>query len=83
MLFRSSFRKSKYIDVKYHWIRDVYEQKKVIIDYVKSEDNMADLFTKRLPHNTLSKLRGWFMEDYTYRDEPDTGFHASPEDSEE
>jgi hypothetical protein len=42
---------------------------------------MADLFTKHLPHNTLSKLRGWFMEDYDYRDEPDTGLHVSSEES--
>jgi hypothetical protein len=73
----ASFKKSKYIDVKYHWIRDVHERKEVVIDYVRSEDNMADLFTKRLPHNTLSKLRGWFMETYEYRDDPDITFNES------
>jgi hypothetical protein len=73
----ASFKKSKYIDVKYHWIRDVHEWKEVVIDYIRSEDNMADLFTKRLPHNTLSKLRGWFMETYEYRDDPDNTFNES------
>ena len=42
-------KRSKHIDVKYHKIRElVQKEKQIILQYVKSEDNHADVFTKPL-----------------------------------
>ena len=78
---KMTFKKSRYMNVKYHWIRDVHKKKEVIINYVRSKDNIADLFTKQLPHSTLCKLRGWFMEDYDKREDVEaTGAQESPDE---
>lgn len=41
-------RKSVYIDVKYHFIRDEMKQRWFNVDYCPTEENQADLFTKPL-----------------------------------
>lgn len=41
-------QRSKHIDVKYHFIRDLYNKKEIDIKYVRSEDQTADIFTKAL-----------------------------------
>ncbi|SOV03963.1 uncharacterized protein UDID_19662 [Ustilago sp. UG-2017a] len=38
--------KLKYIDTKYHFIRDNMQDRKVRIKYINTTDNLADLFTK-------------------------------------
>ena len=40
--------RSKHIDTRYHFIRECIARKKVQIKYVKSQDQAADIFTKRL-----------------------------------
>lgn len=49
-------QRSKHIDVKYHFIRDLYNKKKLEISYVKSEDQIADIFTKALPKDSFISL---------------------------
>lgn len=49
--------KSKHIDIKYHQIRDWIKEKKIKVNYVKSEFNLADGFTKYLSGPLMSKLR--------------------------
>ncbi len=44
----TSSKKSKHIDVRYHFIRDLYESGELEVHYVSSEENVADLFTKAL-----------------------------------
>ncbi|WVZ07206.1 hypothetical protein V8G54_020552 [Vigna mungo] len=41
--------KSKHIDVKYHWIRDVLNAKLLELAKVQTNDNGADMMTKALP----------------------------------
>lgn len=41
--------RSKHIDVKLHFIRDIIDSKKVHIKKIASEENPADAFTKSLP----------------------------------
>jgi hypothetical protein len=55
------FKRSKFMNVKYHYVRRAVRKTDIKLTYVPSEDNTADLFTKRLPHNTLGKLRNTFM----------------------
>lgn len=40
--------RTKHIDIRHHLIRDVLERKVVNIDYVTSEDQLADELTKPL-----------------------------------
>ncbi len=46
--------KSKHFTMDYHWIRDSVQLSKLNIQYIASEDNLADLFTKSIlkPHAT-------------------------------
>lgn len=41
-------KRSKHIDVKYHFVRDLYLKSEIDVKYVKSEDQTADIFTKAL-----------------------------------
>lgn len=53
--------RSKHIDVRYHYCREIIENKIVKINYLSTEDMPADLFTKSLPlvkHNKFLKMLG-------------------------
>ncbi|XP_071653754.1 uncharacterized protein [Temnothorax longispinosus] len=41
-------RRTKHVDIKYHYIRQVYEEEKLEIQHVASQDQLADIFTKPL-----------------------------------
>ena len=47
--------KSKHIDIRYHFIRECYQQNRIVIEYVPSKENTADVFTK-LPKRKLLQL---------------------------
>ena len=50
----SSFHsKSKHIDVRYHWIRDVLEEKKMHIEKIHTNENGSDMMTKSLSREKL------------------------------
>ena len=54
-------QRSKHIDIKFHFIRSLLEQGKIEIRYVPTNENLADIFTKSLNKNKLSRfecLRG-------------------------
>ena len=38
--------KSKHIAIKYHYIRELVDDGKLLVKYVSSDDNIADIFTK-------------------------------------
>ena len=40
--------RTKHIDTRYHFIRQCIEEKRTIVAYVKSEDQLADILTKSL-----------------------------------
>ena len=40
--------KSKHIDIRYHYIRELINKRKIILTYIKSQENIADGFTKYL-----------------------------------
>ena len=42
-------KRTKNIDVRYHFIREVYEDGHIDISYVASADQLADMLTKALP----------------------------------
>lgn len=49
-------KRTKHIDVKYHFIREKYDEGVVKPMYVSSELQLADLFTKPLPKPRFQKL---------------------------
>ena len=51
-------RRTKHIDIRYHYIREVIAAKQVELFYIPGEDNPADMFTKNLGHIKFLKFRG-------------------------
>ncbi|KAM1699905.1 hypothetical protein ACFX2K_031198 [Malus domestica] len=49
--------RSKHIDTRYHYIRECIERKDVQVEYVKSQDQVADIFTKPLRQEDFVRLR--------------------------
>ncbi|CAL1371869.1 unnamed protein product [Linum trigynum] len=49
--------RSKHIDTRYHFLRECVEQKEVALKYVKTEDQIADIFTKPLKQDVFVKMR--------------------------
>lgn len=45
--------RSKHIDLKLFFIREMVEEKKIILSYIPSEENLADQFTKIIPKDRL------------------------------
>ena len=54
----SSFHsRSKHIDVRYHWIRDVLELKQLQLVKIHTDENGSDMLTKALPRDKLEICR--------------------------
>ena len=49
--------KSKHIETKYHHVRYLIKENKIILRYIKSKDNLADGFTKYLNNSLMDKFR--------------------------
>ena len=47
---------TKHIDIKHHFIREFYEEKKIDPKYVGTEEMTADIFTKVLPLKVNSTI---------------------------
>jgi hypothetical protein len=54
---QSNHQRSKHIDVRYHFIRERTANGEVAFKYVRSCNNVADIFTKALPYVTYARLR--------------------------
>jgi hypothetical protein len=49
--------RTKHIDNRHHFIRDLVEEKVVTLEHVTTEKQLADIFTKALDANQFEKLR--------------------------
>jgi hypothetical protein len=49
--------KSKHIPIKYHYLRDWAENKNIKLEYVPKQEQVADIFTKRLSRDIFEYLR--------------------------
>ena len=49
--------RSKHIDIQYHYIRECVEEKKVILHYVLTMEQIADIMTKCLSYDKFKKFR--------------------------
>lgn len=42
-------KRSKHIDIRYHFVREKYEEGIFSLDYISTDNMVADIFTKSLP----------------------------------
>ena len=49
--------KTKHIDIRHHFIRELVEDKKIVLEYIQTEKQLADIFTKSLDVNRFESLR--------------------------
>ena len=49
--------KTKHIEIRYHFIRDLVERKIVCLEYIPTERQNADIFTKPLDRSKFKTLR--------------------------
>ena len=49
--------RSKHIDIRVHKIRELVNEKEVVIEYCPTEEQVADIFTKPLKTKLFSKLK--------------------------
>ena len=50
--------KIKHIAIKYHFVRELVQDKEIILEYVHTKEQISDIFTKPLPKDTFLYLRG-------------------------
>ena len=50
-------QRSKHIDVKYHFVRDLYEKGEISVEYIATDKQTADVLTKALPKPRFVYLR--------------------------
>lgn len=50
-------KRTKHIDVRFHFVRDVCDKGDVNILYIQSKEQLADLFTKPLAKGHFTDLR--------------------------
>jgi len=54
-------KRSKHIDQRYHYIRELVADSKVKLEYIPTDMNIADLFTKPISSERFMNLRDKFM----------------------
>jgi hypothetical protein len=50
-------RRSKHIDIRYHVVKEAVGKKEIEIEYVATQDQLADLLTKNLGRVALERCR--------------------------
>ena len=50
--------KTKNIAIKYHYVRELVQDKEVKMEYVNTKEQTTDIFTKALPKDAYEYLRG-------------------------
>ena len=50
--------KTKHIAIKYHYVRELVQDKEVKMEYVHTKKQIANIFTKALPKDAHEYLRG-------------------------
>ena len=51
------YSKTKHIEIKYHFIRNLVERKIVVLEYIPIERQNANIFTKPLDRSKFETLR--------------------------
>jgi hypothetical protein len=48
--------RTKHIDLRYHFIREVVEHGKIKVKYIPTDDNVSNIFTKALPRPKFQQM---------------------------
>ena len=56
-------QRTRHINVRYHYVREYIKNGQVIIRFVRSEENMADPFTKKTSKEIYSKHTGGYVNE--------------------
>jgi len=54
--------RTKHIDTKYHYVNEQQDKGNVKIEFVATEDNMADSFTKNVSEKIFSKHTSMLLD---------------------
>jgi hypothetical protein len=58
-----SHRRTKHIDVRYHYVRQLIAFGKMEVDYVPTADMLADVLTKPLPLPAFTRcIQGYLVQ---------------------
>jgi len=49
-------KRTKHIEIKYHFIRDKVKLNEIVVDKIHTSDMLADILTKNLPTRIISNL---------------------------
>ena len=60
-------KRSKAVDMRFHWVRDRIRQQQFCVIYVPTDDNIADYFTKNLPKAIHDKFLFFIVRDTTQK----------------
>ena len=65
--------RTKHIDTRYHFIRQCVDEKRTVVAYIKSEDQLADILTKSLRRLKFLEMREWLGIKNTQLEELEQG----------
>ena len=71
-------KKSKHIDLRYHYVKEKLEREEIDIQHCPTAINQADIFTKVLPKPQFQRLRALAVNQqdevphHNYSDHPNT-----------
>ena len=54
-------QRSKHIDIRYHFVREMIKDDIMILQYVPTDENIADMFTKHIHSPKLKKFKSLIM----------------------
>lgn len=54
---RENSKRVKHIDIKHHFIRNLVEEKTIVLQYIRSSEQLSDIFTKSLPKPIFNYFR--------------------------
>lgn len=57
LLDKWEHKRLKHIDIKYHYVKDLYKGQKIVVVYIPTCDQKADILTKALSGVQYAKLR--------------------------
>ena len=55
------FGRMKHVDRRHFFIRECVEDMKIVVTFVATHENLADFFTKALPHKQFFAIRDKIM----------------------
>ena len=70
---QTTSQRTKHVDIRYHFVREYIEDGLVQIVFVKSKDNIADIFTKNLDGETFWRHANKFLADDNPNDRKGVG----------